>query len=431
MKILRYCDAGFDKALAPLLQRTAFDPEIDQAVAAILGEVRRDGDAALVKFAQKFDGATLAPKSFRVSDAEIEAAAKQVPAALKQAIRVANRQVRAFSKQQIPKGWTFSPRPGVTLGEQYVPMERVGAYVPGGTAPLVSTVLHTVAIAAAAGVPEIVVVTPPGKDGQVNPAILFAAKTAGATEIYRLGGVYGIGALAYGTKTVKPVQKIVGPGNAYVTAAKRQVYGQCALDMVAGPSEILVIADSSANPAFVAADILSQAEHGTGREQAILLTDDPALPEKVKKEILDQAKTLGRSAAVAKVLEKGVFLVQVKDLAMAAELASRYAPEHLEVMTRNPRQVARKITCAGAIFLGHWTPEPLGDFVAGPSHVLPTGGAARYFSGLTIEQFFRRTSLLEYGRDAFLKELPLVEAFAQAEGLDAHGRSASIRRGKK
>jgi histidinol dehydrogenase len=428
MKTLRYTDASFAADLEPLLNRTAFDPEIEKAVAEILAGVRRDGDAALSAYARQFDGAALVPAHFRVAEAELVASGSKITSTLRQTIRRAVRQVKDFAQQRRPHNWVHHPRPGVTLGEQYVPLDRIGAYVPGGTAPLVSTVIHTVAIAAAAGVKEIVVITPPGKDGSINPAILYAARMAGATEVYRLGGVYGIAALAFGTASVKRVQKIVGPGNAYVTAAKRQVYGYCSLDMVAGPSEILVIADNTANPAFVAADILSQAEHGSGREQAVLVTDDPALPAKVQAELTRQAALLSRSATVARVLEHGVFLIVVKDLDMAAEVANRYAPEHLEILTAAPKALSHKITCAGAIFLGVWTPEPLGDFVAGPSHVLPTGGAARSFSGLTIEQFFRRMSLVQYNEKAFMDELPHLEQFAAAEGLDAHGRSATIRR---
>jgi histidinol dehydrogenase len=282
-------------------------------------------------------------------------------------------------------------------------------------------------MAEVAGVEEIVLVTPPDRQGQVNPAILYAARIAGVTEVYRLGGVYAIGALAFGTDTVRKVEKIVGPGNAYVTSAKRQVYGYVALDLVAGPSEILVIADETADPAHIAADMLSQAEHGSGHEQAVLMTDTPGLTEAVRAQLIEQSRSLSRAECVQKVLDNGVFLIEVDDLDQAAELASRYAPEHLEIMVRGPGRLAKKITAAGAVFLGRYTPEPVGDFVAGPSHVLPTGGAARFFSGLTIDQFYRRMSVVNYQKRAFLDEIPLIEAFAEAEGLDAHGRSAAIR----
>ena len=313
------------------------------------------------------------------------------------------------------------------LGVRFAPMDRVGVYVPGGTAPLISTVLHTVTLAAVAGVEEIVVVTPPREDGSVHPAILYAARTAGATEVYRLGGVYAIGALAFGTETVRKVELIAGPGNAYVTAAKRQVYGFVAVDLVAGPSEIMVIADDKADPAHVAADMLSQAEHGSGWEQAVLVTTEGDLIESVRAELERQREFLSRRECVDRVLADGVFLIQVESLDDAAALASRYAPEHLEIITRRAGTLAKKVTAAGAVFLGPWTPEPVGDFVAGPSHVLPTGGAGRYFSGLTVDKFFRRMSVVNYQKQALREEADAIAAFAEAEGLDAHGRSARIR----
>ena len=427
MKIIRSGEADFAAQLAPLMNRTAFDPEIERGVAEILQRVRAKGDAALVEYARKFDRADLTPATFRVSASEIESARDELDTRTRKAIRLACRQVKDFAAQRIPKPWSFSPRPGVIAGERFAPLDRIGAYIPGGTAPLISTVIHTCALASAAGVKEIVMVTPPGPGGKIHPAMLFAAQTAGVTEIYRLGGVYGIGALAFGTETVRKVEKIVGPGNAYVTAAKRQVYGYVALDLVAGPSEIMVIADETADARFVAADMLSQAEHGSGREQAVLLTTDGGLVERVAMQLEAQAAKLGRSECIRQVLDKGVFLVEVENLEQAAELASAYAAEHLEIMTRQPGRLAKKVTAAGAIFLGPWTPEPVGDFVAGPSHVLPTGGAGRYFSGLTVEQFFRRMSVMNYRRPALLRELDAIASFAENEGLDAHGRSATIR----
>jgi histidinol dehydrogenase len=428
MEIIRYNDADFAARVAGLGQRTGFDPGLQQAVARILARVRRHGDTALVEYARRFDGVDLSSAEFAVSAVEIEAAGKALSPALRRAIRVAARQVREYARQQRPESWTHSPRRGVRTGERFVPLSRVGAYVPGGTAPLVSTALHTLTLARVAGVPEIVMVTPPGRDGAVHPALLYAARVAGATEVYRLGGVYAIAALAFGTPTVRKVEKIVGPGNAYVTEAKRQVHGYVGLDMVAGPSEIMIIADGTAAPAFVAADMLSQAEHGSGREQALLATTSAGLIPAVIEELKRQSATLSRAETVRRVLANGVFLIQVRSLAQAAELASLYAPEHLEIITRRPEQVARQVTAAGAIFLGPWTPEPVGDFVAGPSHVLPTGGSARFFGGLTLEQFFRRTSVVRYSRAALLKELTHVEELARAEGLDAHGRSAALRR---
>jgi histidinol dehydrogenase len=426
-QVIRRNDPAFAERLQTLFSRSAFDRETESAVAAILAAVRQRGDAALSEYAQTFDRVTLQAAEFRLPAAEIAAAADQVDRATKQAIRAAVRNLTAFARRSKPRDWSFSPRAGVRVGERYTPLSRVGCYVPGGTAPLISTVVHTAALARAAGVPQIVLTTPPGPDKRINPALLFAASAAGVTEVYRLGGVYAIGALAYGTASVARVEKIVGPGNAYVTAAKRQVYGDVALDLVAGPSEIMIIADESAEARFVAADLLSQAEHGSGREQAVLVTTAPALIDAVLEELAAQSATLGRAACVRNVLDKGVFLVEARDLAEATDLANRYAPEHLEIMTRRADHVGRRITAAGAIFLGPWTPEPVGDFVAGPSHVLPTGGAARYFSGLTVGHFLRRLSVVRYSRPALLKELPHIERFAAAEGLDAHGRSARIR----
>ncbi len=418
---------NFEEALKALYNRPSYPPEIENSVREILDDVKHHGNAALVKYAKKFDKIDLNPAEFKVSEAEVKAAAAQVGNAEKAAVRTALANVKAFAKLRIPKAWSHSPRPGVTVGERFQPMDRIGVYIPGGAAPLVSTVIHTAGIAKAAGVREIVAVTPVGKNGKVHPAVLYAMGQVGISEIYRLGGVYGIAAMAYGTETIRKVEKIVGPGNAYVTAAKKLVYGEVALDMVAGPSEIMVIADAGCNPDFIAADLLSQAEHGSGLEQAVLLCTDSALIGQVEKAVMRQKTSLNRPEAVDKVLQTGVFLIEVKDLNQAAAIASRYAPEHLEIMSRNAASTAAKIKAAGAIFLGPWTPEPIGDFCAGPSHVLPTAGSAKYFSGLSVEGFFRRSSIIKYSKSALKKEVKTVECFARMEGLDAHGNSASIR----
>ena len=430
MRISRYTDTDFGGCIGSLLARTAFDPAVERSVAEILADVRERGDAALSDYARRYDGVDLSPSEFAVSIDEIESATRHVPSKTRKAIRRAHRQVRDFSAQRVPAPWSYSPRKGVILGERFAPLSRVGVYVPGGTAPLISTVLHTVTLAAVAGVEEIVLVTPPGPDKALHPAMLYAARCAGATEMYRLGGVYAIGALAFGSETVRKVEKIVGPGNEYVTAAKRQVYGYVALDLVAGPSEIMIIADDTADARYVAADMLSQAEHGSGKEQAVLVTTCSELVTAVRDELERQSRELSRQECVRQVLACGVYLLEVESLAAAAELASRYAPEHLEIMTRRPGTLAKKVTVAGAVFLGPWTPEPVGDFVAGPSHVLPTGGAARFFSGLTVDQFFRRMSVINYQKQALRDEADAVGEFARVEGLDAHGRSASIRNGK-
>ncbi|MFA5205788.1 MAG: histidinol dehydrogenase [Lentisphaeria bacterium] len=427
MQVIRHHQADFQARLAALLKRPRFDPAVEQAAADILQEVRAGGDAAVAALVQRFEHVTLAPAAFAVTSAEFAAAARQVAPADRQAIRTAHRQLADFARRQKRRDWDCRPRPGVRLGERFTPLDRVGVYVPGGTAPLVSTVLHTVTLAKVAGVREIVVVTPPRTAGAVHPAVLYAARVAGATEVLKLGGVYAVGALAYGTQSIRPVEKIVGPGNAYVTAAKRQVYGEVALDLVAGPSEILILADATANPRFIAADMLSQAEHGSGREQAYLITTHEPLVAAVQAELARQTALLPRQACVQTVLDRGTFMIVVPDLAQAAAVASAIAPEHLEIMTRAPRQTAARITAAGAIFLGPWTPEPVGDFVAGPSHVLPTAGAGRFFSGLTVEHFYRRMSVVEYSRTALEREAPGVAAFAAMEGLAAHGASAACR----
>lgn len=427
MKKLYYDAPGFEEALRALADRPGYPPEIEEKVAAIIADVGRDGDAAIVKYAAMFDKVELDPARFRVTEDEIDAAEALLSEHEKNSINTALSQVRDFALATVPHGWHASPRSGVMLGEKFTPMDRVGVYIPGGTAPLVSTVLHTAGIAGAAGVREIVAATPANREGKVHPAVLYAMRKAGVTEIYRLGGVYGVAALALGTQTIRKVEKLVGPGNAYVTAAKKLLYGKVAIDMVAGPSEILVIADAGANPEFIAADLLSQAEHGSGLEQAVLVTTDRAMIEKVEAAFLRQKASLPKLEAVERVEARGVFLIHAADLEQAARVASTYAPEHLEIQTENPESVAGKITAAGAIFLGPWTPESIGDFCAGPSHVLPTASSARYFNGLETAGFFRRTSLVKYDEAALRREAPIVECFGEMESLAAHGRAVSVR----
>lgn len=428
MQFLYRDDKDFQARLGQMLSREPFSPEIEAAAATIIDEVRRRGDEALCDFAEKFDHARLAPSQFRLGDEEVDKACKSVSPEDREAIDMAAAHIQEFYSHTLPKDWSYSPRPGVVLGEQFHPLDIVGCYIPGGTAPLVSTVCHTVAIARTAGVKDIVVCTPPGGAKGIHPALLYACRAAGATAIYRLGGVYAIAAMAIGTATIPKVEKICGPGNAYVAAAKRRLYGEVALDLVAGPSEVLVIADDTANPVYLAADILSQAEHGSGREQAVLVSTDRRILDEAAREIVRQAASLKRQECVQKVLENGLFLVEAADLEDAARIASLYAPEHLELQIADPKALAPKITAAGAIFMGEYTPEPVGDYIAGPSHVLPTGGTARFFNGLTGDAFFRRTSLLSYDREALLREQPALARLTAAEGLDAHGRSATIRK---
>ncbi len=410
------------------LRRPAFDPKAESIAAELLADVRARGDAAVLDAAKRIDGVSLRLHDMLVSDEELAAAEKSVSPDVRRNVRESHRRVSAFAKAGLRKDWHVATRHGGRLGERFLPLDRVGVYIPGGTAPLASTAIMTAALAKVAGVREIVACTPCGRDGKVNPVLLFALKVAGATEIYRVGGSQAVGLMAYGTKTVRPVQKIVGPGGAFVTAAKRLVYGHVALDLVAGPSEICVIADRKADPAWLAADLLSQIEHGTGHEKALFITDDADLAKAVSDEILRQLPALPRAGRMAPTIGSGgLMLVVVPDLDKACELANAFAPEHLEIVLANARHYLPKLTCAGAIFVGQWTPESVGDFAAGPSHVLPTGGAAAKFSGLTVEDFRRRTSVIEYARDDLVDALPVIKTFGAIEGLDAHTRSATIR----
>ena len=427
MKTISYREKDFDKKIKGISNRKAFTKKIEEEASIILKDVKERGNAALSEYALKFDKLNIEPENFQVTAEKIAEAKKNVSPPRKFAIEEAIRYITSFALKQKPKNWNYSPRNGVTLGERFNPLTRVGAYIPGGTAPLVSTAIHTIAIAKAAGVREIVATTPAGKNGKIASDLIFAMKAAGATEIYKLGGIYGIGALAYGTETINKVEKIVGPGNAYVTAAKKITYGDVSIDMIAGPSEVMVIADALANPDFVAADLLSQAEHGSGMEHAILLTPSALFIEKVKISIETQLKKLKRTTAIKKVLSEGVFLLELENIAQAINIANEYAPEHLEIMCADNEYISEQITAAGAIFLGEYTPEPVGDFIAGPSHVLPTGGSAKLFSGITIDTFMRRSSLIKYTKQALEKEVYLIERFAEMEGLDAHSNSALIR----
>ena len=427
MKTIDVRNGNSLEELKNITERSAFPDDIAESVKNILADIKHRGDAAICDYAKQFDNAELSPSNFKLTEEEIQNALSSINNGVKAAIELAIENVTEFAQKQLPKSWNFSPRNGVNLGEKFMPLNRICAYVPGGTAPLVSTVVHTLAIAKAAGVKEIVGITPPKENGYILPELIYAMVAAGATEIYRLGGVYGIGALAYGTETIKKSEKIVGPGNAYVTAAKKFVYGDVAIDMVAGPSEILIIADKDNNPELVAADILSQAEHGSGHEQAVLVTDSESLIKKVEDCISKQTEKLSRQDTTKKVLKNGLFFILTDNMEHAAIVASDYAPEHLEVICKNADRIADKITAAGAIFIGENTPEPVGDFVAGPSHVLPTGGSAKFFSGLTVNSFLRRTSIIKYTKQALEKEMPAIEKFAEMEGLDAHGNSALIR----
>ena len=415
-------------AVTAFLARSAFPDEAERAATEVLAAIRARGDEAVAEYVAKFEGAQLAPRAFRVSAAEMKNVDAAVPPNLKCAVKDAHARVLKFSKASLRRPWTMKTPCGGSAGEFYSPMDRVGVYVPGGTAPLASTSIHTVTLAKAAGVKEIVACTPAGRTGEINPVLLYALKLAGATEVYRVGGIQAIGMMAFGTKTCRRVQKIVGPGNAYVTAAKRQVYGYVGIDQVAGPSEIAVLADGTVSAKWVAADLLSQAEHGSGWEKSLLVTPSKTVAEEVKRELFAQMKTLSRKELVQRVIDRGGILFAVTpDLAEGMELVNRFAPEHFEIMCKDAMKLMKTVRSAGAVFVGAWTPESAGDFVAGPSHVLPTGGAANMFNGLTPDDFRRRHSFVAFTQDDLSETKPTIEAFAAVEGLDAHGRAASIR----
>ena len=425
MQILRPKDKAYRRGIESLKRSYEADPAVRATVEEILGAVAKEGDEVLLRYTKKFGGPDLAPYQIPVTPLEISEACNALPAETRKAIDAARSNVRAFAKRSLRKSWFMKNRQGAITGERFDPFQRVGIYIPGGTAPLVSTAVMTCTLAEAAGVPEIVAVTPAGPDGKVHPALLAALSRCGATEIYRVGGAQAIAALAHGTKTILPVQKIFGPGNSYVVEAKRQVFGKVAIDLLPGPSEVLVIADKTAKPDWVAADLLAQAEHGHG-SQAILVTDSEKILTGVEKAVEKQTKLSKRPAELAKAL-KNTKLILVEDMEDAIRIANEYASEHVAIATEAPGEIALQLRTSGAIFLGGLSPVVGGDFLAGPSHELPTGGAGRSFAGLTADQFQRRTSVVMFDEDSLRASLPHIETFSAIEGLDAHGRSASIR----
>ena len=428
MNVLRFTEKDFASRLEDLAAHSSlFNPTIDERTRAIVEDVRTRGDAALIELTARFDGATLEPDQLQISTSEKFNASLIADKELRVAVDAAHRNIATFSKRSLRKGWSARNRQGGIVGEKFDPFQRVGIYIPGGTAPLVSTALMTVALAKTAGCPEIVVCTPCNREAHVNSALLYALNIAGATEIFRVGGAQAIAAMALGTNSIGRVQKVFGPGNAYVVAAKRMLVGHVAIDLLPGPSEVLVFADDTAESAFAAADMLAQAEHGSGHERVWLITTSSKMLRAVEKEIARQLPKLSRRDFVEKALANNGWLILVKSVQDGIALANRIAPEHMEIMAKKPRAIAERVLTAGAIFLGPNSPTVLGDYVAGPSHTLPTGGAGASFAGLTVDQFQRRTSIVEYDRKALKKSLPFVEKFAAIEGLDAHGRSASIR----
>ncbi len=413
--------------LKDLLKRSPdqYDEYADR-VGAILSDVREHGDEALFSYTEKFDGCRLTPESVRVSSREIEEAYSKVDKSLVEVIRKALVNIRAFHEKQLQYSW-FDARPdGTMLGQKVTALSSVGVYVPGGKAAYPSSVLMNIVPAVVAGVERIVMVTPPDRSGKVTPATLVAAHEAGATEVYKVGGAQAVAALAYGTASIRKVDKIVGPGNIYVALAKKAVYGHVSIDSIAGPSEILVLADETADPRYVAADLLSQAEHDE-MASAILVTTSKELAAGVEKEIQGFLETLSRAEIIRKSLDRFGYILLAQDMDEAVEVVNSIASEHLEIVTANPFELMTKIRNAGAIFLGPYSSEPLGDYFAGPNHVLPTNGTAKFFSPLSVDDFIKKSSIIYYSRQALKEIHEDIEAFARAEQLTAHANSIAVR----
>ncbi len=399
--------------------------DVEQAVRAIVADVAARGDEAVIALTRRFDRVDLSKLGLRISAADIEGSVRQCQPAALEALRVARDRIEAYHRRQIPSSDRFTDALGVELGSRWTAIESVGLYVPGGTAAYPSSVLMNAVPAKVAGVARLVM-TVPTPDGRLNPLVLAAAHLAGVEEIYRVGGAQAIAALAHGTETIRPVMKIVGPGNAYVAAAKRIVFGKVGIDMVAGPSEVLIIADKTANPSWVAADLLAQSEHDAAA-QAILITDDVSLASEVEKAVAIQLKTLPRAAVAEESWRVFGAIVLVPAIDDAIPLADAIAAEHVEIMIEDAERMAKRINNAGAIFIGPHTPEAIGDYVAGSNHVLPTARSARFSSGLGVLDFMKRTSILKLGPDSLRKLAPAAIALGEAEGLDAHARSVAIR----
>jgi histidinol dehydrogenase len=428
MNVISHREADFADQLRRMLAPSSlFDPAIEEQTRAIVEAVRTRGDAALAELTERFHGPRLSADQFAVSQAEFLAAAVQADESLRAAIAETTSNVAAFARRSRRKNWSMRNGHGALVGEKFDAFQRVGIYIPGGAAPLVSTALMTIPLARVAGCREIVVCTPCDRHGQVNPALLHAARGAGATEIYRIGGAQAIAAMSLGTGVIGKVNKVFGPGNAYVVAAKRLLFGHAAMDLLPGPSELLVLADDTADAACIAADLLAQAEHGSGHERVWLLTTSDKMLRAAQKEIARQLPRRARREWIERALARNGWLVRVSNLQQGIDLANRLAPEHLEVVCRDAARITGQLVTAGAIFVGRDSPTVLGDYAAGPSHVLPAGGTGASFAGLTVDQFQRRTSMVEYKKGALKKALGAVRKFAEMEGLEAHGWSAEIR----
>ncbi len=418
--------AQFEAQFRALLQSKREDsPDVDAAVAGIIADVRARGDDALIALTEQFDRMTLTADRLAISAAEVDAAIARVPAQERAALETAAARIRAYHSRQMPEDAMWTDEAGARLGWRWTAVSQAGLYVPGGLASYPSSVLMNAIPAKVAGV-ERLVITVPTPDGVLNPLVLLAARLAGVDEIYRIGGAQAIAALAYGTQTIAPVDKVTGPGNAYVAAAKRQVFGKVGIDMIAGPSEILVIADRDNDPEWLALDLLSQAEHDESA-QALLITDDAGFGQAVAQAVETRLQTLERRAIAQASWRDFGAVITVRDLEEAAVLSNRIAPEHLEICTADPEGLADKCVHAGAIFLGAWTPEAIGDYVGGPNHVLPTARSARFSSGLSVMDFIKRTTLARMTPDALRQIGPAAETLAQSESLEAHGLSVSAR----
>ena len=423
---LRQSDADFEKRFASFLTtKREVSPDVEATVRAIIDDVRERGDAALIDYTKKFDRADLSTLGIAVTRADIDQAYKDADPATVEALRFARDRIRSHHERQMPKDDRYTDAIGVELGSRWTAVEAVGLYVPGGTASYPSSVLMNAVPAQVAGVERIVIVVP-ASGGVINPLVLVAADLAGVSEIYRVGGAQAVAALAYGTDTIRPVAKIVGPGNAYVAAAKRQVFGTVGIDMIAGPSEVLVVADRDNNPEWIAADLLAQAEHDVSA-QSILVTDDAEFGKAVEAAVERQIKLLPRGETAAASWRDFGAVILVDDFEAALPLVNRIAAEHLELAVADPEAMLPKIRNAGAIFIGRHTPEVIGDYVGGSNHVLPTARSARFSSGLTVLDFVKRSSILKLGPDQLRALAPAAIALAKAEGLDAHARSVAIR----
>lgn len=427
MRIVTLDDTSMKNILADMLKRDPNNYDSYTAtVESIVNDVKNRRDEAVFEYTEKFDHASLDASNIRVTKEEIEEAMAQVDERLLNVMRKSMENIRGYHEKQKRNSWFDAQPDGTILGQKVTALESVGVYVPGGKAAYPSSVLMNIIPAEVAGVKRIAMVTPPDKDGRVNPVTLTAAYLAGATEVYKVGGAQAVAALAFGTESIPRVNKIVGPGNIFVALAKKCVYGHVSIDSIAGPSEILVIADDSANPRFVAADLLSQAEHDE-LASAILVTTSMDLAKKVSEEVDGFLKVLSRSEIIEKSLDNYGYILVAESMDQAVETANNIAPEHLEIVTRNPFEIMTKIQNAGAIFIGEYSSEPLGDYYAGPNHILPTNGTAKFFSPLGVDDFIKKSSIIYYSKEALLKAHKDIEAFAESEHLTAHANSIRVR----